>query len=278
MKRLGQELINSLLILAGILSAGMGIKGFLVSSNFIDGGVTGVSMLLSKLTPWSLAVWLPLMNFPFIALAFKAMGKVFALRSILAITGLSLAIGYVPSPDVTHDPVLASVFGGFLIGAGIGLAVRGNAVLDGTEIAALLISRRKGVLKVGDVILAFNIVLFLVAIAFLGVEPALYSILTYITAARTLNFVVYGLEEFTAITIISNHSAAIRERITQSLGRGVTIIRGSGAMSREEKEILYCVVTRLEIEKVKSITKDCDPNAFITVHPLNDVVGGTVRR
>lgn len=278
MKKLGDEFMNFLLILTGILCAGMGIRGFLVSSNFIDGGVTGVSMLLSKATPWSLAIWLPLVNFPFIILAYKALGRAFALRSILAITALSLTIAYVPFPEVTPDLVLTAVFGGFFIGAGIGLAMRGHAVLDGTEIAALLISRRKGVLKVGDVILVFNIVLFLIAIAFLGVEPALYSILTYITAARTLNFVLYGLEEFTAITIISGKSGEIREEITNTLGRGVTIIRGSGGLSRDEKEILYCVVTRLEIDKVKTITKALDPAAFVTMHALVDVEGGTVRR
>lgn len=278
MKRLAQESINFILITMGILSAGMGIKGFLVSSHFIDGGVTGVSMLLDKTTHWPLSVWLPLVNFPFIALAYRALGGAFAIRSILAIMGLSMAIAYVPYPDVTPDLLLTSVFGGFFIGAGIGLAVRGNAVLDGTEVAALLISRRKGIFKVGDVILGFNIVLFLVAIAFLGVEPALYSILTYMTAARTMNFVIHGLEEFTAITIISGRSTEIREKITQSLGRGVTIMRGSGGISREEKEILYCVVTRLEIEKVKSITRELDPMAFVTLNTLVDVVGGTVRR
>jgi uncharacterized membrane-anchored protein YitT (DUF2179 family) len=278
MKKLGSESLNFVLIVAGILCAGMGLKGFLFSSNFIDGGVTGVSMLLAKVTSYPLYIWLPLVNLPFIIVGLKEMGSAFALRSVLAITGLSLTIAYLPYPDVTPDPVLTSIFGGFFIGAGIGLAVRGNAVLDGTEIAALIISRRRGLFKVGDVILAFNIILFVVAIAILGVEPALYSILTYVTAAQTLNFVVYGLEEFTAITIISSESAAIRESITSSLGRGVTIIKGSGGITRDEKEILYCVVTRLEIDKVKSITKDLDPNAFVTLHALADVVGGTVRR
>ena len=278
MKKLSPELINFILILGGILCAGMGLKGFLFSSNFIDGGVTGVSMLLGKTTSIPLSVWVLVVNLPFIWLAYKEMGKAFAVRSVLAISGLSLAIAYVPYPDVTPDFVLTSFFGGFFIGAGIGLAVRGNAVLDGTEVAALIISRRKGIFRVGDVILAFNIVLFLVAIAFLGVEPALYSILTYVTAAKTMNFVIYGLEEFTAITIISNESAAIRESITSSLGRGITIFRGSGGITGVEKDIIYCVVTRLEIEKVKTITKGLDPSAFVTMQRLVDVVGGTFRR
>ena len=277
-KKLGDELLNTVLVVAGVLAAGMGPKGSLFSSNFIDGGVTGVSMLLAKMSSLPLALWLPLVNAPFIAIAYREIGKAFAVRSIFAIAGLSLVVAYLPYPDVTPDPVLTSIFGGFFIGAGIGLAVRGNAVLDGTEVAALIISRRKGILKVGDVILIFNIVLFGGAITWLGVEPALYSILTYITAARTLNFVIYGLEEFTAITIVSSASPEIRQMITSSLGRGVTIIRGIGAYSGDEKEILYCVVTRLEIDNVKKITRDLDPNAFVTLHPLTDVVGGMVNR
>lgn len=273
-----RSLINFVLILTGILSAGMGLKAFLMSSNFIDGGVTGVSQLLAKTTSVPLSIWLPLVNFPFIAVGYKSIGRIFALKSVLAIIGLAAAVAFVPYPDVTPDRVLTAIFGGFFIGAGIGLAVRGGAVLDGTEIAALLISRKNTTIRVGDVILAFNIVLFVVAIAFLGVEPALYSVLTYMAAAKTLNFVLYGLEEFTAITIVSTKGPAIRAEITSNLGRGVTIIKGAGAISNIDKEILYCVVTRLEIEKIKSISRELDPQAFITMQPLVDVVGGTVRR
>ena len=208
--RLRRESINAAFIAAGILSAAMGIKGFLVSSGFIDGGVTGVSMLVSRVTGLPLAALLPAINLPFVALGFHQMGALFAARSVLGIAGLAVALAFVPFPDVTPDLVLTAVFGGFFLGAGIGLAIRGGAVLDGTEIAALLISKRSAILKVGDVILLFNVVLFLAAMTILGVEPALYSILTYVTAARTLDFVIYGLEEYTAITIVSGQSAAIR--------------------------------------------------------------------
>src|SRR4029077_4372867 len=169
-------------------------------------------------------------------------------------------------------------FGGLFIGAGIGLAVRGGAVLDGTEIAELLISKRSPLLKVGDVILAFNIVLFLAAMAVLGVEPALYSILTYITAARTLDFVIYGLEQFTAITIVSSRSAAIRERITGELERGVTVYKGYGCLSGAEQQILFCVVTRLEIGKVKAIVRAEDAGAFVVSHALAGAEGGVLKR
>ena len=256
----------------------MGLKGFLLSSNFIDGGVTGVSMLLAKMTALPLAVWLPLINAPFIVLGDRQMGAAFAVRSAAGIAGLSGALAGIQFPDVTPDRVLTAVFGGFFLGAGIGLAVRGGAVLDGTEIAALVVSKRSHLLKVGDVILAFNVILFLAAMSVLGTEPALYSILTYVTAARTLDFVIYGLEEFTAITIVSPQNPAIRERITGELGRGVTVYRGYGGLSGAEQDILYCVVTRLEIGKVKAFVAALDDNAFVVSHPLADVTRGIVRR
>ena len=278
MKQLRREALNAVLIVLGILSAAMGLKGFLLSSNFIDGGVTGVSMLLAKLTAAPLSVWLPLVNAPFVVVGYRQMGRAFAVRSVLAIGGLAGALATIHFPDVTPDLLLTAVFGGLFIGGGIGLAVRGGAVLDGTEIAALLISKRSHLLKVGDVILLFNVVLFLAAMSILGVEPALYSILTYVTAARTLDFVIYGVEEYTAITIVSSQSVAIRERITGELERGVTVYRGYGGLTGAEQQILYCVVTRLEIGKVKAIVHALDEHAFIVSHVLADAEGGVVKR
>jgi uncharacterized membrane-anchored protein YitT (DUF2179 family) len=273
-----RELRNAAFVIAGVLSAGMGLKGFLISSHFIDGGVTGISMLFAKTTGLPLSLWLPIISLPFVVLGYRQMGRAFAIRSTLAILALSLDLLAVPYPDVTPDPLLTAVFGGFFLGAGIGLAVRGGAVLDGTEIAALLISKRSAVLKVGDVILLFNVVLFLVAMGILGVESALYSILTYAAAAKTLDFVIHGIEEFTAITIVSAHSPGIRERIIGELARGVTVYRGRGGKSNEERDILYCVVTRLEIGRVINIVRELDEQAFVVSHPLADVQGGVVRR
>lgn len=278
MNRWTRELLNVLFMLIGILSAGMGIRGFLMSSNFIDGGVTGVSMLLAQATDIPLSVWLPLVNAPFVGLGYRLIGPGFALRSVLAIAGLVLALIVVPFPEVTRDLTLNAVFGGFFLGAGIGFAVRGGAVLDGTEIAALLLSKRTQLLKVGDLILAFNIVLFLIAMTVLKVEEALYSILTYVAAAKTLDFVLYGLEQYTAITIISERSSAIREAITGTLGRGVTVYRGYGGMTGNDQHILYCVVTRLEIGRVKSLARSIDPKSFVVIQSLADVEGGNVRR
>ena len=275
--RLRRESLNAVFIVAGILCAAMGIKGFLLSSNFIDGGVTGVSMLLSKATGVPLAVLLPAINLPFVALGLHQMGVAFAIRSTIGIAGLAGALALVPFPDVTPDLVLTAIFGGFFIGAGIGLAIRGGAVLDGTEIAALLISKRADLIRVGDVILGFNVVLFLAAIALLGVNAALYSILTYLAAAKTLDFVLHGIDEYTAVTIVSDANVAIRERLTRDLARGVTVYRGYGGLSGAERDILYCVVTRLEISRLKSLVREIDESAFIVYHALAGAEGGVVK-
>ena len=278
MARFRRELLNGFLILLGVLSAGMGLKGFLFSSNFIDGGVTGVSMLLDKVTHLHLALWLPLINFPFILVAYRQIGWAFALRSALAIAALAFTLVFVPFPNVTADLLLTAVFGGLFIGSGIGLAIRGGAALDGTEIAALLISKRVRTVKVGEVILLFNAALFVIALTVLGVEQCLYSILTYAAASKAVNFIVYGLEEYTAVTIVSGESRTIRERITLQLGRGVTILRGLGAMKNLELEILYCVVTRLEVASIQRIINEVDSQAFVTIHGLSNVQGGIIRR
>jgi uncharacterized membrane-anchored protein YitT (DUF2179 family) len=278
MKPLLRELKNSLFIATGILSAGMGLQGFLLSSRFIDGGVTGVSMLLAKVLGLPLSALILIINLPFIALGYRHIGRDFAVRSAAAIVGLSACLATIHYPDVTPDKLLTAVFGGFFIGAGMGLAMRGGAVLDGTDIAALLISKRSHLFRVGDVILGLNIVIFLTAAFFLGVDSALYSILTYVAASKTLDFLLHGIEEYTAITIVSEQSDPIRQAITGVLGRGVTVYKGRGGMTGADQDILFCVVTRLEIGKVLDIAQKIDPSAFIVVHPLADAKGGVLKK
>jgi uncharacterized membrane-anchored protein YitT (DUF2179 family) len=267
-----------LFITTGILSAGMGLHGFLLSSRFIDGGATGVSMLLAKVLGLPLSALILVINLPFIALGYRHIGRDFAFRSAAAIVGLSACLATIHFPDVTPDKLLTAVFGGFFIGAGMGLAMRGGAVLDGTDIAALLISKRSHLFRVGDVILGLNIVIFLTAAFFLGVDSALYSILTYFAASRTLDFLLHGIEEYTAITIVSERSDPIRRAITGVLGRGVTVYKGRGGMTGADQDILFCVVTRLEIGKVMDIAQKFDPSAFIVVHPLADAKGGVLKK
>jgi len=278
LKKFIHGVLDGGLIILGILSASLGLKGFLLSSHFIDGGVTGVSMLLANVLGWQLAILIPVINLPFIALGYRQIGKAFAIRSTLAIAGLALCLAFVKFPDVTPDKLLTAVFGGFFIGAGIGLAIRGGAVLDGTEIAALLISKSSHLLKVGDVILLLNIVIFSAAAFFLGIESALYSMLTYFGASKTIDFLIHGVDEHTAITIISEKSEEIREAITRNLHRGVTIYKGEGGLDRVAQDILFCVVTRLEIGKVKTAAREIDPSAFIVVFPLADAEGGVIKR
>ena len=278
MKKIAREALNMGLIVLGILSAGLGLKGFLLSSRFIDGGVTGVSMLLADVFDWPLSILILVINFPFIALGYRQIGRAFAIKSTLAIAGLSLCLAVLKYPDVTPDKLLTAIFGGFFIGAGIGLAIRGGAVLDGTEIAALLISKGSHLLKVGDVILLLNIVIFSSAAFFLGIEPALYSMVTYFAASKTIDFLIHGLEEYTAITIMSDKNDEIRLAIVRDLQRGVTVYKGRGGMSDTEQDILFCVVTRLEIGRVKTVVRDLDKKAFIVVNPLADAEGGVLKR
>jgi uncharacterized membrane-anchored protein YitT (DUF2179 family) len=278
MKTFARAVRSAILIILGIVSAAFGLKGFLLSSHFIDGGVTGVSMLLSLVLGWPLALLIPIINIPFIIIAYRQIGRVFAVRSVLAIAGLSLCLAFVKFPDVTPDKLLTAVFGGFFIGGGIGLAIRGGAVLDGTEIAALLINKSSDLLKVGDVILILNVVIFSLAAFFLGIDSALYSMLTYFAASKTVDFLIHGVEEHTAVIIVSDKSDPIREGIIQRLQRGVTVFKGKRGLTGQDQDILYCVVTRLEIGRVKSVVHDFDEGAFVLTHALADAEGGVVKR
>lgn len=277
MKGLSQNITSFLFVTAGIFSAAFGLKGFLLSSRFIDGGVTGVSMLIAALSP--VPVWVPILvlNLPFIMVGYRQIGKAFAVKSTLAIAGLALVLAVVHFPDVTPDKLLTAVFGGFFVGAGIGLAMRGSAVLDGTEIAALLLSKKAPV-TVGDVILGFNVVIFSVAAAFLGIESALYSMLTYFAASRTIDFILHGIEEYNGVIIVSPHSEQIKAAILNDLGRGVTVYKGYGGLTEAEMNNLFCVVTRLELYKLRGTVAEIDPNAFVVTHPISEVSGGVIKR
>ena len=278
MQRPTHVAVDIALVALGILSAAFGLKGFLLSSHFIDGGVTGVSMLVSSLTKMPLALFIPLINLPFIALGYKQIGAKFAAKSAAAIGGLSVCLALIHFPDVTHDKLLTAIFGGFFIGAGIGLAIRGGAVLDGTEVAALLVSKRSSMLRVGDVILILNVFIFAAAAFFLGVETALYSILTYFAASKTVDFLLHGIEQYTAMVIVSEQSEPIRQAIIRDLARGVTLYKGRRGWTDAEQDILFCVVTRLEIGRVRSLVAEYDPAAFLVVYPLSDVHGGVIKK
>ena len=276
-------LVDLTLLVFGILSASMGLKGFLLSSHFIDGGVTGISMLLADATKTPLSVLIFVINIPFLFLGYRKLGLTFAVKSALAIAGLSLCLAFVHFPDVTHDKLLTAVFGGVFIGAGIGMAIRGGAVLDGTEIAALLVSKKTQVVRVSDVILILNVVIFTAAVFLLGVETGLYSILTYLAASKMIDFILNGLEQYTGMTIVSAKGEEIRMAITQSLGRGVTVYQGKSGYGKDghinaPREIIFTVATRLEVPLLKREILKIDPAAFIVQQSVDDTTGGLLKR
>jgi uncharacterized membrane-anchored protein YitT (DUF2179 family) len=276
------ELRNIILMIAGISSAAFGLEGFLIPTGFIDGGVTGISLLASRESQLSLSVFIVLINLPFIFLGWQQIGKTFAVKSIIAIALLATVLAFVHFPVVTNDKLLVSVFGGFFLGAGIGLTIRGGGVIDGTEILAIYLSRKRS-LSVGDFILIFNVIIFSVAAYLLSPEVALYSILTYMAASKTVDFVLEGIEEFTGVTIISPHSPEIANMIKEKLGRGLTIYSGKkGYGKRGEKhdstEIIFTVITRLEISRLTNEVERIDPNAFMVMQSIKDTHGGMVKK
>lgn len=277
-----QSLIrDTFFISLGIISASFGLKGLLLPNHFIDGGATGISLLLSPLSATPLWMLIPLVNIPFVFMGYRIMGSTFALKTALAIAGLALCLAYVHFPLVTQDKVLVAVFGGFFLGAGIGLAVRGGSVIDGTEVLAIYLSRKFGT-TIGDVILIINIIIFSLAAYLLGIEVALYSIITYMVASKMLDFIVEGIEEYIGVTIVSSHSEEIREMIINVMGRGVTVYQGKGGYGkRGEKrnmDIIYTVITRLEINKLNTEIEKITPTAFVVMNPVKETKGGQIKK
>lgn len=273
---------DSVFTALGILSAAFGLKGFLLPNGFIDGGVTGISLLVAEITPLTLPPLLILINAPFIVLGFFQIGKTFAFKSALAICGLAVAVAFIPFPIITSDKLLIAIFGGFFLGVGIGFAMRGGAVLDGTEVLAIYLTRKSS-LSVGDVILGFNIVIFSVAAYLLSIETALYAILTYFAASKAVDFVLEGIEEYTGVTIISHRSEEIRRMIIHTLRRGVTIYSGKSGFGKRgeghrEIDIIYTVVTRLEVSRLQQEIDVIDPLAFVVMSSIKDTKGGMIKK
>lgn len=278
LKRLIKDII---LIIVGIFLASFGLKGFLLTNHFIDGGATGVSLLLSAVFDIPLYIFILVVNIPFLFLGYKIMDKQFAIKTALAIAGLSIVVATVSFPNVTNDNLLVAIFGGFFLGAGIGFAVRGGAVIDGTEVLAIYLSRKIGA-TLGDIIMGINVVIFSVAAYLLSVEIALYSMITYLAASRTLDFLIEGIEEYIGVTIISSQHEEIRKAIIEKLGRGVTIYKGKGGYGRtgesQEQDIIYTVITRLEINKLNAEMEQLDPDAFVVMHSVKDTKGGMIKK
>ncbi len=273
---------DSFLIILGILSASFGLNGFLLPNSFIDGGVTGISLISTDLTGVPLSIFLVAINLPFIILGFSTISRQFALRSLIAIILLAISVHFIPFPTVTDDKLLVAVFGGFFLGLGIGLAIRGGSVIDGTEVLAVFISRKTS-MTIGDVILIFNVIIFGFAAYIFTIEIALYAILTYLVASRTVDFVVSGIEEYVGVTIISDKSEEIRLAIIEKMGRGCTLYSGkTGFAKRGEKlkqtDIVYTLITRLELAKLQTEIDKIDKDAFIVMHSIKDAKGGMIKK
>jgi len=269
------------LIILGVFLASFGLKSFLLPNHFIDGGITGISLLTYQLTGIPVSIWIIVFNTPFIFMGARQISKSFAIKTTLAILALASVIYFIDFPVITDDKLLISIFGGFFLGAGIGLAIRGGCVIDGTEILAVYINRTS-ILSMGDIILLINVVIFIVAAFILNIETALYSILTYLSASKTVDFIIQGIEEYTGVTIISSKSAKIREAITKKLGRGVTIYKGERGLEHsqfknKDIDIIFTVVTRLEVSKLKEEVELIDHKAFIVMNTISETKGGIIK-
>ncbi|MEB8345943.1 YitT family protein [Flavobacteriaceae bacterium KMM 6898] len=272
---------DSFFIILGIFSAAFGLESFLLPNSFIDGGATGISLLASEIFNVPLYFLIILVNIPFLILGFNVIGKTFTIKASLAILGLALVLATMHFPEITQDKLLVAVFGGFFLGAGIGLSIRGGGVLDGTEVLAIFLSRKLGT-TIGDIIILINLFIFIAAAYLLSIETALYSMLTYLSASKTLDFVVDGIEEYTGVTIISVKSEEIRIMVTEKLGRGLTIYRAKGGYGKlglqNEYDVIYTVITRLEIRKLNIEIAKIDPNAFVVMNSINDTRGGMIKK
>lgn len=266
----------------GILSATFGLKGFLLPDGFLDGGAVGISLLINAVTGINLSYLIVLINIPFILIGYTQVSKIFAMKTLVAIVALAICVAIIDFPLITHDKLLISFFGGFFLGLGIGLSIRGGSVLDGTEVLAIYTSRISA-LTVGDFILILNILIFSVAAYLLNIETALYAILTYLVASKIVDFVVHGIEEYTSVIIVSKKSNSIKKAIIEKMGRGVTILKGKSGFGKqghreEDIDVIYTVITRLELQKLKTEIAKLDEDAFVVENSVNDIKGGMIKK
>jgi uncharacterized membrane-anchored protein YitT (DUF2179 family) len=269
-------------ITMGVLLASVGLKGFLLPNNFLDGGATGVSLLLQLFSDIELSVFIVLVNLPFIFLGARQISRQFAIKSALAILALSVLVHYITFPTITSDKLLISIFGGFFLGAGIGFSIRGGAVIDGSEVLAINVSRSSS-LTVGDFITVFNVLLFSVAAILVNVETAMYSMLTYLSASKTVDFIINGVEEYIGVLIVSHKPDIVKTQIIEQVGRGVTVFKSDGGYGSSGRysgdgKVLFCVVTRLEVTKLLLEIAKADADAFVVQHSIKDTKGGMIKK
>jgi uncharacterized membrane-anchored protein YitT (DUF2179 family) len=274
---------DTLYTVSGILFSGFALKSFLVPNNFFDGGVTGMSLLIHELYHVNIAYVIIIANIPFIVMGGIQINLAYAIKTSAAVVGLGLCLVYLPYPEVTQDKLLVSIFGGVFMGIGVGLAIRGGCALDGVEVLALYTGKRIS-FTISEIILGINIIIFLIAAIQLGLPTALYSILTYYAASRTSNFVIEGLEEYTGVTIISGENEKIKEALVMSMNKGITVYKGERGFLKgsfdvsQPVDIIFTVVTRLEVRRLRNLVSDIDPKAFVFTSTIKEAAGGVLKK
>jgi uncharacterized membrane-anchored protein YitT (DUF2179 family) len=281
--QLPQWVQDTIYVICGILFCGFALRSFLIPNSFFDGGVTGISLLIHELYHLNIAYVIIIANIPFIIMGAFQVNKTFAIRTFIAVIGLGLCLLYLPYPQITSDKLLVSIFGGVFMGIGVGLAIRGGCALDGIEVLALYTGKRIS-FTISEIILGINIIIFLVAAIKLGLPTSLYSILTYYTASKTISFVIEGLEEYTGVTIISGESEQIKKQLVMTLGRGITIYKGERGFLKESfdvsnaVDIIFTVVTRLEVRRMRNLIHEIDPKAFVFTSTIKEAAGGVLKK
>ena len=275
--KLSQYVKKYIYIFIGSIITAIGLEIFLIPNNIIDGGVVGISIMLSAITGLSFGAFLILINLPFLYLGYKHIGKAFAIATTFAVISLSFwSSVFLPVLPVTNDYFLAAVFGGIITGTGVGIIIRNGGSLDGTEIVAIL-TDKKTVFSVGEIVMFINLFILSSASLVFGWDKAMYSLVAYFVIAKMIDVVLKGLEETYSVMIVTSQHTDILNRLMLEMDKGVTVLHGEGGYTKEKRKILYCVVTRLEIDKLKNMVLDIDEGAFVTINPVSDIVGGRLR-
>lgn len=271
------------MLLTGVMMASIGLKGFLVPNHFFDGGVTGISLLMHELYHWNLGMTIILFNIPLMLISYYTVGKRFALLMLLSVFIFSLCLQFIPNFSVTSDKLLISVFGGAFLGIGVGLVMRVGGALDGIEVLALGTLKRTS-FSIAEIILGINILIFAAAALIFGPETGLYSILTYFTATRCIDYVVEGFQAYTGVTIISSRSEELKHHLVNGIGRAITVYKGERGYlpgnfeTRHDCDIVFTIITRLELRKLKNLVREIDPKAFMYASTIREASGGILTR
>ncbi|MEF3313511.1 YitT family protein [Paenibacillus sp. GYB004] len=269
---------RAILIFLGAASVSVGLEIFLVPNNIIDGGVVGISIISKYLTGLPLGLFLTLLNLPFLFIGYKSIGKTFALSTLYGVLVMSAGTTLLhPVEPLTMDPLLAAVFGGIIVGIGVGLVIRAGGSLDGTEIVAILLYKRSP-FSVGQIVMFFNFFILGSAGFVFGWDRAMYSLIAYYIAFKMIDIVMAGFDESKSVWIISEKYRELGDALLDRLGRGVTYLRGEGAYTGDDKQVIFCVVTRLEEAKLKAVVEEIDPGAFLAVGNIHDVMGGQFKK